>query len=192
MAIEDFKFKGITTDTGKWQLGYGVINGHDGSCIIHKQGINLSQHTDVIPNTVCQYIWLTDKKNVDVYVGDKLRIRVERKYYGNDKNVHHGAYYVTCVVLNVRGELKYNDNEIEELRKPKGKETKKQSVGYDNSLFGHHVYYCIVPILDENGERLVVEKPYTDSTGYECIGYEYPNFMDIEVIGNIHDNKLTK
>ena len=51
-------------DTGKWIEGYGCIHvpGMYLTHIIHKSSMNIHQHSEVVPGTLCQYIGLLVKQ----------------------------------------------------------------------------------------------------------------------------------
>lgn len=64
-------FKAKRADNGEWIEGYGVVLIPNLASIIHRQGINLMHHTEVIPSTVCQFTGRYDDNDIKVFEGDK-------------------------------------------------------------------------------------------------------------------------
>lgn len=91
--MRDIKFKGICADTGKVVYGYGVILCEDISQIIHKQGINIMQHTNVVADSVSQWTGRTTKDGQNIYENDKVLVK-GRKRIGE---------YETTVVFHQNG-----------------------------------------------------------------------------------------
>jgi hypothetical protein len=75
--MRDYIFKAKRLDNGKWVEGYGVLQykEHNQAIIIHKQGNNLVQHTEVDPNTVCQYTGRTLKNGVKIFHKDRVLVK---------------------------------------------------------------------------------------------------------------------
>jgi len=165
------KFKAKQIETKKWIYGYYYVI--DNICYIYSE--KLEQPYIIDDKTISQFINLYDKNNKEIYTNDILKIYVFRgDINSRHKNIHHGGYYLNCFVKNIRGDLEYNQDDIKELAKRRGKESFNQHICYDNSLFGFGNYYARRHVLDENGKII-----------YNCRNAK--TYIDIEVIGSIFD-----
>jgi len=81
--MKHLQFRGISKDTDQWIYGRGVYMFDERAFIIHTQGMNMTHMTEVIPETVGQFIGKQDKAGVDIYSGDILAIRADMFSTGN-------------------------------------------------------------------------------------------------------------
>lgn len=123
-----------------------------------------------------QYINKIDKNGNKIFVGDILKIRVMRSGWGYDTNINHKPYYLYAIVANVRGDLEYDQAEINKLEQPIGREVQRQSVGYDRNLF-KDVYYCRHKKKDSNGQ-MIIDK--SNNLG------NFKDFYDYTVVSHIY------
>jgi len=69
--MRDYKFRGWSTDFNKWVYGYACFSPNkERAVIIHKQGGNDMQHTDVVPESVGEWTGLKDNVLTEIYEGD--------------------------------------------------------------------------------------------------------------------------
>ena len=74
--MSNFQFRGISTDTGEWVYGYGVVFSPENEIyqIIHKQGQHLTQHTQVRPESVGDCTGRHDKNGKEIWRGDIFKL----------------------------------------------------------------------------------------------------------------------
>jgi uncharacterized phage protein (TIGR01671 family) len=91
--METIKFRGLSLDTGKWVYGYAIFDSKkENASIVCKQGNSENHHWAVIPETVVQYVGLTDKNGKEIYSGDEIRFPY------NDEMEENGIGYCEAVV----------------------------------------------------------------------------------------------
>ena len=82
MKAEEIKFKGIRVDNGECVYGdlvhyFSIKNGERTDYV--SIGIDLDLY-DVIPETVCQFVGLKDKNDVEIYKDDKFQYHKHEGY----------------------------------------------------------------------------------------------------------------
>jgi len=72
---DKFLFRGISVDNGKVIEGYGMAYSEEMNLavIIHKQGINLMHHSEVIPESIHRFTGLFDYFKAEIWEGDKFK-----------------------------------------------------------------------------------------------------------------------
>jgi len=67
-------FRGISADNGEIITGYGMAYSEEMNLavIIHKQGINMMHHSEVIPESVHRFTGLYDFHKIEMWEGDKF------------------------------------------------------------------------------------------------------------------------
>ena len=116
-----------------------------------------------------QFLWLYDKKKIPIYVWDIIEIYVSRGDYTQRKSIYNEKpYKVHGLVLNVNWDIGYIRKELEEIKKPKWKETKERGV------------YILDNLFDKEKEFMWL-MPSPD--GYEEVTEH------IKVVWNIYQNK---
>jgi len=90
-------------------------------------------------------IGLKDKKGKNIYVGDILKIAVQRvsgshSTWCQKTNKHHKTYYLNAEVEDIRTSLEYDVKAVEVLEEPMGREQICHHVLMDNDLMDSQ--YC--------------------------------------------------
>lgn len=122
MQQQQYKFRGKRKDNGEWVFGSLSIE-YDGSCFISfwvsectDASVNLWEPVqkwhEVLPETVDQFIGMTDKSEKDIYEGDILNCynhSAKDLTWGLDKE-HVGVIENTppCYSLKIPGKLIYD------------------------------------------------------------------------------------
>lgn len=94
----EYLFKGKRIDDEKWIEGYGMsyYKGLDTAVIIHKQGINTMHHTEVIPDSVCEFAGISDDNGVKIFENDPIHCWGGTEWNGMFEYDYHGI----CKFLN--------------------------------------------------------------------------------------------
>lgn len=104
-------FKGIRKDNNKWVEGNYINNERDEECYITlyescERIVGLEYNVyEIIPETLCQYIWLQDIHKRKVFLDDIILID------GSDKCVvklYRGRYFAESI----QSKIKYSWNEL--------------------------------------------------------------------------------
>ena len=92
--MREIKFRGKEINTGEWVYGFYT----QGSFIDPNTEKETVRHIidngmllDVVPETICQYIGLTDKNGKEIYEGDKLKV--------NESGVFRIAYRSNSIYI---------------------------------------------------------------------------------------------
>ena len=124
--MEDIlKFKAFNTESKTMESPFTL-----------EEAIRLRPSYDITKNRIfLSFINISDKENNEIYVNDILKIKVDRSDYRRRTNLNHGDFYLNCYIKNVRGDLVYNQKEVEKLRMAIGREQYNQDVYYDYNIF---------------------------------------------------------
>lgn len=162
------KFKGKHIGSNIWYYGYYYAINKKSHYIVN----DITQ-VEVDGETVAQFLNFYDKFNNEIYEKDILRccvIRGHEKY--KNVNINHGVRYLNATVIDILGNIKFDDSEIRALSQPVGKEQTYQQIGYDKNLF--NLYFAERIELDCNGKQIMEIKNGISN---------YKRYYDIEVIG---------
>ena len=113
------KFRGQRVDNKEWIFGY-LFQNHKSERLIsmilpNKNGIDISNENEVIPETVGQFIGLPDKSGAEIYEGDILKIKDDITGEIFNTNVIYHTEFVQFALRSTHNSLNFMDCEDYEI-----------------------------------------------------------------------------
>lgn len=106
--MREILFKAKRTDNGEWVEGF-IVSTKNMEKSIMLRDARLGDDNDIVvdcaevdPETVCQYIGLTDKNGVNIWEGDKLRGWL---FYGREIDSYVSFRYGAFGIVWMRGKI---------------------------------------------------------------------------------------